>query len=104
MSPTPADHLWIRLAIIYAFIQIMTVLWMPDALSLQRVLVIIAPMAASVYLIRVSRRYKAHLRRFWFMVSIGLMADAVARIVSSFFSGSGKRALSRYPAISGDWK
>ncbi|GAA0845291.1 diguanylate cyclase [Paenibacillus glucanolyticus] len=92
MSPTPADHLWIRLAIIYAFIQIMTVLWMPDALSLQRVLVIIAPMAASVYLIRVSRRYKAHLRRFWFMVSIGLMADAAARIVSSFFFGFGKES------------
>lgn len=92
MSPTPADHLWIRLAITYAFIQIMTVLWMPDALSLQRVLVIIAPMAASVYLFRVSRHYKPQLRKFWLMVSIGLMADAAARIVSSFFFWFGQES------------
>ena len=73
MSPTPADHLWIRLAMIYAFIQIMIALWMPEALSLQRVLVIIPPAAASVYLMRISRRYEVHLRRFWLIVSLGLM-------------------------------
>lgn len=79
MSPTPADHLWIRLAIIYAFIQIMIALWMPDALSLQRVLVIISPAAASVYLMRIRRRFEVHLRRFWLIVSLGLMGEAVAR-------------------------
>ncbi|WP_456289101.1 GGDEF domain-containing protein [Paenibacillus sp. AK002] len=95
MSPTPADHLWIRLAIIYAFIQIMTVLWMPDALLPQRVLVIMASAAASVYLLRISRHYEPHLRRFWLIASAGLMADASARIIDACYFWLGKESASR---------
>lgn len=94
MSPTPADHLWIRLAIIYAFIQIMIALWMPDALSLQRVLVIISPAAASVYLMRIRRRFEVHLRRFWLIVSLGLMGRQWPEPSTHAISGLEKRTLS----------
>lgn len=81
MSLTPADQLWIRLTIIYAFIQLLIALWLPEAASIHLILVIIAPAAASLYLMRVCRKYEAHLRNFWLMVSIGLMGDAVARLI-----------------------
>lgn len=92
MSLTPRDHLWIRLTIIYAFIQMLIALWMPKAASLQHILVMIAPAAASLYLFRVCQRYEAHLRNFWLMMSIGLMGDAVARLIQACYFWFGRKS------------
>ncbi|UNK19003.1 GGDEF domain-containing protein [Paenibacillus sp. N3/727] len=74
----------LRLAVIYLFVQFMVVLWVPEAVAVQRVLTVIAPLTASGYLALAALRHMGSLRIFWLLVMLGLICEGLAQFVWAY--------------------
>lgn len=74
----------LKLVVIYLFVQFMVVLWAPEAVAVQKVLTVIAPLAASGYLALAISRYRGALRIFWMLIMLGLIFEGLAQFIWAY--------------------
>ncbi|WP_054956963.1 GGDEF domain-containing protein [Paenibacillus dakarensis] len=75
-------------AVIYLFIQLIVVLWLPEAEAFYYMLGVTAPFGVAIYLGYISGKHRGPLRFFWLLVVLALICEGARQLVWSIHDWS----------------